>query len=726
MATIENFLLKFKVEGQAALNGAATSVKNLGTQVNGLTGGIGRLVGGLGGLATGVGLVGGAFAAAGMKAIALADEISDISDATGVSAGALLNFKQSLVEAGGKADDFATLASKLNQNIGEAADGSDKAQKAFRNLGVFVTDAGGNIRSTEVILRDAIDRIAAIEDPSKRAAAAVDLFGKSAAKLDFTKLSALRDPVADADIKRLADYQAAIDKVRNSLENKLISFFGSVALEIDLAMAKMDEAEKKANKAGNTYGDMFERMFMGRFGGTNPLGVGGAPAGQRPLTAKEQEALRIREMERLMAPAVGKPRGRTQEAIDAAAQAGKGGFGAESDAMRKRRMEIMATSDAYKTQNNLLIDNINFEKAMVGKTDEYVQVEKAREEVIKRAAAESAKLQDAKAALGKDEQALAGVYDQQIAKIQKAAQVDADRVANATQGLINLRTIEAARKQDIENQTKAIEAQIQRQQQLGDILRDINDQKVDLNFEKSLKGLSPLQKEISRIQESARKAALDAGRAFSAGFDNEDGLTPERAQELADGLAQIAQGYKDIAQAQIETIQNNDPLMDAWEEYKNNALDSGKQVTDTFKNFTSGMEDALVKFALTGKLSFKDLAQSILADLARIAAKRAIVFAASSLFGIPMLAKGGPANANEPYVVGENGPELFVPKSAGTVVPNSAISNGGSNIGLGQTVVNYNISAVDAASFRSLVARDPSFIYAVTEQGRRSQPTRSR
>ena len=722
MATIENFLLKFKVEGQTALNGAANSVKNLGTQVGGLTGGIGRLVGGLGGLASGIGIVGGAFAAMGMKAIALADEISDISDATGISAGSLLNFKQSLIEAGGKADDFATLAAKLNQNIGDAAEGSDKAQKAFRNLGVYVTDAGGNVRSTEVILQDAIARLGGIEDPAKRAAMAVDLFGKSANKLDFTKLNAIRDPIADADIKRLADYQAAIDKIRNSLETKLISFFGQLALDIDKSAQKMAELEKQANARGNT------RVPVGGIGPAagvvNPFGIGG-PAGEREMTAKEKEALRIRELDRLMAPAAGKPRGRTQEAIDAAKAAGKGGYGAESDAMRKRRMEIEATSGAYKLQNNLLIDNINFEKAMVGKTDEYVQVEKAREEVIKRAAAESAKLQDAKKALGKDEGALAAVYDRQIAKIVEVAQVDADRVANATQGLINLKTIEAARKQDIENQTKAIEAQIDRQQKLGDIIRGINDQKVDLNFERSLKGLTPLQKQIAEIQESARKAALEAGRSFSAAFDDEDGLTPERAKELADGLGQIAQGYKDIAAAQIEAVANVNPLMDAWEEYKNKALDSSSQIKSSFENFTNGMEDALVKFVMTGKLSFKDLAQSIIADLARIAAKRAIVAIGTSLFGF---ANGGEVMGKTPIVVGERGPELFIPQSAGKIVSNAALKGNGSNNGYagGQTVVNYNIQAVDASSFRSLVARDPSFIYAVTEQGRRSQPTRSR
>jgi len=40
--------------------------------------------------------------------------------------------------------------------------------------------------------------------------------------------------------------------------------------------------------------------------------------------------------------------------------------------------------------------------------------------------------------------------------------------------------------------------------------------------------------------------------------------------------------------------------------------------------------------------------------------------------------------------------------------------------------VTYNINAVDASSFRSLIARDPEFIHNVSEQGRRSLQIRSR
>jgi phage-related minor tail protein len=124
------------------------------------------------------------------------------------------------------------------------------------------------------------------------------------------------------------------------------------------------------------------------------------------------------------------------------------------------------------------------------------------------------------------------------------------------------------------------------------------------------------------------------------------------------------------------------------------------------------------------------LANSIIADLIRIAVRKAIVAAIGgplgSLFGF---ANGGPVQGATPIIVGERGPELFIPQSAGKIVSNSTLKGSGqnsSNMSGGQTVVNYNIQAVDAASFRSLVAKDPSFIYAVTEQGRRSQPTRSR
>lgn len=55
-------------------------------------------------------------------------------------------------------------------------------------------------------------------------------------------------------------------------------------------------------------------------------------------------------------------------------------------------------------------------------------------------------------------------------------------------------------------------------------------------------------------------------------------------------------------------------------------------------------------------------------------------------------ADGGPVGSGKSYVVGERGPELFVPGSSGSIVPNDAMRSGGGNGGPSINI-NYNISA---------------------------------
>ena len=90
-----------------------------------------------------------------------------------------------------------------------------------------------------------------------------------------------------------------------------------------------------------------------------------------------------------------------------------------------------------------------------------------------------------------------------------------------------------------------------------------------------------------------------------------------------------------------------------------------------------------------------------------------------SIFGF---ANGGQPPVNRPSIVGERGPELFVPRTAGTIIPNGM--DMGSTVN--NTAVTYSIQAVDAQSFKALLARDPEFIHNVAEQGRRQLPIRSR
>ena len=43
-------------------------------------------------------------------------------------------------------------------------------------------------------------------------------------------------------------------------------------------------------------------------------------------------------------------------------------------------------------------------------------------------------------------------------------------------------------------------------------------------------------------------------------------------------------------------------------------------------------------------------------------------------------ASGGPVSAGSPYVVGELGPEIFIPSTSGTIIPNDRVSAGGPTV----------------------------------------------
>ncbi len=93
------------------------------------------------------------------------------------------------------------------------------------------------------------------------------------------------------------------------------------------------------------------------------------------------------------------------------------------------------------------------------------------------------------------------------------------------------------------------------------------------------------------------------------------------------------------------------------------------------------IERSLARAIRTGKLSFEDLKQAALSALAQIAAASLKALATggkggggiggvlASLLGAPGRSHGGPVAEARPYLVGERGPELFVPGSSGRIEP---------------------------------------------------------
>lgn len=146
-------------------------------------------------------------------------------------------------------------------------------------------------------------------------------------------------------------------------------------------------------------------------------------------------------------------------------------------------------------------------------------------------------------------------------------------------------------------------------------------------------------------------------------------------------------------------------------------------LSDGFVKAVTMFEDSLADAIVQGKADFSALGDFIKQVLAKALVQKFITGPIMGLFG---LAKGGPAKAGQPYIIGEEGPEIFVPKQSGVVLPNSSLQGmnaGGPGVmGGGSTNVNYNIQAVDAPSFQALVARDPEFIFNVSRAGSRRTP----
>ena len=85
----------------------------------------------------------------------------------------------------------------------------------------------------------------------------------------------------------------------------------------------------------------------------------------------------------------------------------------------------------------------------------------------------------------------------------------------------------------------------------------------------------------------------------------------------------------------------------AWAEYADSAENISGMTQTLFSDAFTGMEDSLVKFVTSGKLSFKSFADSVVSDLARIAARMAISgLANTAISGVSSLFSSGATAAS--------------------------------------------------------------------------------
>lgn len=149
------------------------------------------------------------------EAISSVAELGDTADRVGVSAEKLQVLRQALTLSGGAAADADSAFEKLNVRIGQLAQaGTGPAADAMKALGINVRDAGGAIKSNDVIFDEAIKRLSAIENGAQRSALASDLFGKEVGP----KMAAL----AAQGVQGLADVESGMRRLGSLMSNESV------------------------------------------------------------------------------------------------------------------------------------------------------------------------------------------------------------------------------------------------------------------------------------------------------------------------------------------------------------------------------------------------------------------------------------------------------------------------------------------------------------------------
>lgn len=96
-----------------------------------------------------------------------------------------------------------------------------------------------------------------------------------------------------------------------------------------------------------------------------------------------------------------------------------------------------------------------------------------------------------------------------------------------------------------------------------------------------------------------------------------------------------------------------------------------------------GVWDAMINYVQEKVSAIIDSVKKALDALAKLPGIGGAIKITRSVFGgVSSLfrAEGGPVMGGQSYIVGERGPERFVPQSAGMIIPNSRLSGGGINI----------------------------------------------
>lgn len=697
----------------------------------------------------GIGKAFGAVATAAATALALlvknavdsADHMNDLSKATGVSVENLSRLEFAAKQSGGDLDSLSVGLKKLNLSIAEAAgNAKSDAALAFSAMGVSVTDASGRIKSADQVLLQIADRFQTFRDGANKNEIAMALFGKSFEKLipllnegsrNITEMGDRAAEVgavistdaakaADEFNDRLGEMKAQVTGVGNQVAALLLPSFNALAKEWEADAGRAEALNAIAGviaatlkglvTVGITVVSIFQQVgqaiysinaasfdllkldfkgalseLQGGFGNiadnvshdfdkikklwdTSPLNPvvmdkamasGGHGPIKRDFTVEAPNLTAIKEAAKAQEEALKK--------AAAAAEAAKHKL-SDMNADLMEQVKTFGLGDAAATEYRLTLGSLSDDVAKAGKAGKEI----AKSIIAQADALEKLKNAEAVGEIDRQIQSLTGhtveaataAFDLQNALL-KASLIRQDDEA----GLKKLATLRSL----IESQAKYNELELEAERIREDLR--VAEERIQHSQEVGATG------ELDALHQldEARKKALEQ---LGAIYDKQKAIAdqsgnPQMVDEAKKSAAALEElrGQTDLLAQHIKSgIQ--DTAATAFADF----LDGTKSASDAFSSFLNDLERQILEFA--SKELMRQLFNAILpsgGDGGGFLGSLAGLFGGSRDSG----GRGQPGKA---YAIGTGAqPEMFIPDSHGTFVPNNMMGT--------QVVQNFHIEA---------------------------------
>jgi len=620
------FAVNAQTNNVALLDDFRKRVDGIGRSAQQSTGGIGAFTSGLAGMSRGLATLGIGVSVAGLlglgkSAVDLAGKLNDAAVATTVAATRLDQYRQAGEQVGVSFETITGGLGKLNKTIAAAASGNQEAAKAFKDLGIAVTNNDGSIRATSDIFEELAQKIRAAPNDAAIFEQGTKIMGRGFASLL---------PLLEEGDEGMRKFQSRFSE--EGIKN-------------------LDDFGDKLNRLGEA--------FKGMAASVTEVTVSGLLESVEFLNNTIGYTLR------------------------------------NAGLLEQQRQKMNYTPTFGKAPiNNPQMSTVSGLMSPISGGD--------AEARFKALEAEKAAGQAAADKAAQAQRSYAAERQRQIAEEARA-----------------LKQLAQERAREDERQRSAV----------SDFLASNREKEESLKFEISLIGKSVAEQEkmvmLRDIDNEAKQRSIDLSGQYAAQIAAEAEATKARTTALLDDFRKKRE---DI----------NVGIQEGFQDYLSDIQDRATAARDAVGNALRGVEDAFVTLATTGKLSFRDLADSIIADIARIAIRQSITgplagmlssafggfstgstIQSSQLTGMPVAslpgggfsgvkpfalggimtsdgplplnryALGGVANSPQLALFGEGrGPEAFVPLPDGRRIP-VAMQGGGNT----SVVVHVNVES---------------------------------